>query len=193
VVVYDASVSQWASRVWWLFRAFGYDRVAVLDGGITKWKAEGRATDLGHVEPRDGAAFDAVERADSWVDKDIVTAVVAGTETATLICAVPPKEFAGETGQRSRLGHIPGSLSAPAARLVSRETNAYLPFSELRTIFADALESPDRIVVYCGGGIAAASDALALVLLGRDDVALYDGSLNEWSADADAPLVTLAA
>jgi thiosulfate/3-mercaptopyruvate sulfurtransferase len=193
VVVYDASVSQWASRVWWLFRAFGYDRVAVLDGGITKWKAEGRATDLGHVEPRDGAAFDAVERADSWVDKDIVTAVVAGTETATLICAVPPKEFAGETGQRSRLGHIPGSLSAPAARLVSRETNAYLPFSELRTIFADALESPNRIVVYCAGGIAAASDALVLALLGRDDVALYDGSLNEWSADADAPLVTLAA
>ena len=76
---------------------------------------------------------------------------------------------------------------------MSRETNAYLPLSELRAVFADALESPDPIVVYCAGGIAAASDALALALLGRDDVALYDGSLNEWSADADAPLVTLAA
>ncbi|MFF1878567.1 sulfurtransferase [Leifsonia sp. NPDC058230] len=193
VVVYDASVSQWASRVWWLFRAFGYDRVAVLDGGIAKWRAEGRTTDLGHVEPRAGVVFDAEERPGSWVDKDIVAAVVGGTESATLICAVPPKEFSGEAGQRSRRGHIPGSLSAPAARLVSRETNAYLPFSDLRTIFADALASPDRIVVYCAGGIAAASDALVLALLGRDDVALYDGSLNEWSADPDAPLVTLAA
>ncbi|WP_431277734.1 sulfurtransferase [Leifsonia poae] len=193
VVVYDASVGQWASRIWWLFRAFGYDRVAVLDGGIAKWRTEERVTDRGHVEPREGASFDAVERPGSWVEKDIIAAVVEGSETATLICAVPPKEFTGEAGQRPRLGHIPGSLSVPAARLVSRETNAYLPFSDLRAIFADALASQDPIVVYCAGGIAAASDALALALLGRSDVAIYDGSLNEWSTDADAPLVTIAA
>ena len=63
-----------------MFRAFGYDRVAVLDGGIAKWKAEGRTTDLGHVEPRESAVFDAVERPESWADKDIVAAVVDGTE-----------------------------------------------------------------------------------------------------------------
>jgi thiosulfate/3-mercaptopyruvate sulfurtransferase len=188
VVIYDAAVGTWAARVWWLFRAFGYDHVAVLDGGITKWRAEDRPTDLGHVEPRAGATFVAEERPESWVEKDFVAAVVDGSESATLICGVPPKEFAGESGQRARLGHIPGSISAPAGRLVSRETNEFLPVDILRSTFSDALASGDRIVTYCAGGIAAASDALALSLLGRTDVAIYDGSLNEWSADADAPL-----
>jgi thiosulfate/3-mercaptopyruvate sulfurtransferase len=193
VIVYDASVGQWASRIWWLFRAFGYDRVAVLDGGIAKWKAEGRSTELGHVQPQGGVHFAATERAELWVDKADVAAIVDGTASGTLICAVPPKEFSGEAGQRSRPGHIPGSLSAPAGRLVSRESNTYLSVGELHAVFADALESRDRIIVYCGAGIAAASDALALTLLGRADVALYDGSLNEWVADAETPLVTLAA
>jgi thiosulfate/3-mercaptopyruvate sulfurtransferase len=189
VVVYDAAVGQWASRVWWLFRAFGFDRVAVLDGGLAKWTAEGRGTDLGHVEPVADASFTATEQPGSWVEKDFVTGVVDGSERATLICGVPPKEFSGEAGPRARRGHIPGSISAPAGRLVSRDTNEFLAPTALRDAFADALSSDDRIVAYCNGGIAAASDALALALLGRTDVAIYDGSLNEWAADAAAPLV----
>jgi thiosulfate/3-mercaptopyruvate sulfurtransferase len=193
VIVYDTAVGTWAARIWWLFRAFGYDRVAILDGGLAKWKAEGRATDLGHVEPRTVSGFTPVERPGQWVDKAFVEAVVSGERQATLVCAVPPKEFTGQAGQRSRLGHIPGSVNAPAGRLVSRETNALLPLEELRATFADVLASPDPIVTYCAGGIAAAADALVLALLGRTDVALYDGSLNEWSDDEDAPLVQQAA
>jgi thiosulfate/3-mercaptopyruvate sulfurtransferase len=193
VIVYDSAVGTWAARIWWLFRAFGYDRVAVLDGGLAKWKAEGRTTDLGTVEPRSVSGFTAEERAGHWVDKSFVEAVVDGDERATLVCALPPKEFAGEAGQRSRLGHIPGSVNAPAGRLVSRETNALLPVEALRTTFADVLASPDPIVTYCAGGIAAAADALVLTLLGRTDVALYDGSLNEWADDEDAPLAREAA
>jgi thiosulfate/3-mercaptopyruvate sulfurtransferase len=73
---------------------------------------------------------------------------------------------------------------------VSRETNAFLTREELLAVFAPVLATEDPIVTYCGAGIAAASDALALALLGRTDVAVYDASLNEWAADADAPLVT---
>ncbi|MFF1572938.1 sulfurtransferase [Leifsonia sp. NPDC058292] len=194
VVVYDAAVGQWASRVWWLFRAFGFDRVAVLDGGLSKWRHEERATDLGHVEPRgvvsSSAPFVATERPGAWVEKEFVSGVVDGSERATLVCGVPPKEFTGESGHRARLGHIPGSLSAPAGRLVSRATNEFLPPAQLREALAGALASDDTIVAYCNAGIAAASDALALALLGRTDVAIYDGSLNEWAADAEAPLAT---
>ena len=188
VVVYDAAVGQWASRIWWLFRAFGYDNVAVLDGGLSKWVTEGRETDVGHVEPTP-ASFEAVERPELWVDKEFVAAVVRGEADAALICAIPPAEFSGEAGNRPRLGHIPGSLSAPAGRLVSRETNALLPLESLRETFAPVLTEP-RVVSYCAGGIAAASDALVLTLLGHRNVAIYDGSLNEWAADAEAPLVT---
>lgn len=190
VVVYDAAVGQWASRLWWLFRSFGHDRVAVLDGGVTKWRAEDRPLDLGHVEPRAAAAFRAEERPGFWADKDAVAAVVAGSARATLVCGVPPKEFTGESGHRPRLGHIPGSISVPAGRLVSRETNDLLPTDRLRETFADVLASADPIIAYCGGGIAATADALALAVLGRDDVAVYDASLNEWAADPEAPLVT---
>jgi thiosulfate/3-mercaptopyruvate sulfurtransferase len=188
VVVYDNVVGQWASRIWWLFRAFGYDNVAVLDGGLAKWRAEDRETDIGHVEPA-AATFTATERPELWVDKQFVAAVVAGTEKAALVCGLPPAEFSGEAGNRARLGHIPGSVSAPAGRLVDRATNAYLSEDALRAAFAPVL-SEERVVTYCAGGIAAASDALALTLLGHRNVAIYDGSLNEWAADAEAPLVT---
>ena len=190
VVVYDASVGQWASRVWWLFRAFGYDRVAVLDGGLTKWRTEQRPLDLGHVEPRAVSGFTAVPHPEFWADKADVEEVVSGGAKATLVCAVPPKEFSGEASPRRRAGRIPGSFSAPAGRLVSRETNAFLSHDELLALFGPVLAQEDPIIAYCGGGIAAASDALALALLGRTDVAVYDGSLNEWAADEAAPLTT---
>lgn len=190
VVVYDSGVGQWAARVWWLFRSYGYDRVAVLDGGIAKWRAEQRTLDLGHVEPREVHGFTAVAHPEYWVDKADVEAVVSGGSRATLVCAVPPKEFTGEAASRGRAGHIPGSFSAPAGRLVSRETNALLPREQLLNLFAPVLAQEDPIIAYCGGGIAAAADALALAVLGRTDVAVYDGSLNEWAADESAPLVT---
>jgi thiosulfate/3-mercaptopyruvate sulfurtransferase len=183
VVVYDAVVGQWAARVWWLFRSFGYDRVAVLDGGLTAWRAEGRETDVGHVLPST-ARFTAVERPEAWASTSDVQEIVDGVAPGALVCGIPPKEFSGEAGR----GHIPGSVSVPAGRLVDRGTNKLLPTGELRALFP----AQGRVVTYCNGGIAAASDALALVVAGHTDVAVYDGSLNEWAADASRPLVSAA-
>ncbi len=191
VIVYDTAVGQWAARLWWLFRAFGFDSVAVLDGGYSKWTAESRETALGHSAP-EPSEFEAKPRPELWVDKTFVEGVVAGLEDAALVCGLPPHEFSGEAGPRARPGHIPGSVSAPAGRLVDRSTNALLPETSLRATFAPVLSEP-RIIAYCAAGIAAASDALALTLLGHRNVAIYDGSLNEWSADTEAPLATLTA
>jgi thiosulfate/3-mercaptopyruvate sulfurtransferase len=179
VVIYDAAVGQWASRLWWLFRAFGYDNVAVLDGGSQKWIAEGRDLATGHVAPVP-ASFVANERPALWVEKADIEAIVDGTAPAALVCAVPPREFTGEAGP----GHIPGSLGVPAGRLVDRDTNALLPLDQLRAIFEPVL-GEERIVAYCKGGIAAAADALVLTLLGHTNVAIYDNSLNEWAAEGE--------
>ena len=190
VVVYDAAVGQWASRLWYLFRAFGHDRVAVLDGGAVKWTAEGRPLDHGRsaavtaAGDRSPVPLTAIERDGFWADTAEVTAIVDGSRTGTLVCGTPPRDFA--------VRHIPGSVSAPAVRLVDRESNAVLAVDALRTIFADVLTAPGPIVSYCGAGIAAAADALALAVLGRTDVLLYDGSLSEWTADPDAPLASAA-
>jgi len=192
VVVYDRALGQWASRLWWLFRTNGYDRVAVLDGGQKKWVAEERPTDIGHVTPVP-AVFTASPRPELWADKDRIHGVLAGDEEATLICAVSPQEFAGIEGSRARRGHIPGSLNIPVSKVVDvRGGNNLLPEATLRQHFAGVLGT-GTIIAYCAGGIAATADALALTLLGEKDVVVYDGSLNEWSADADAPLAVVSA
>lgn len=188
VVIYDSALGQWASRLWWLLRSFGHDAAAVLDGGLTAWTAGSRPLERGHVEPTP-ATFVAVERPDVWVDKSHVERIVSGELDDTLVCAVPPKEFMGETPSRERAGVIPGSASVPAARLVDRDARTALPDDRLREVLAPALGA-SRVVAYCNGGIAATSAALHLVRLGEQNVAVYDGSLNEWAADADAPLVT---
>jgi thiosulfate/3-mercaptopyruvate sulfurtransferase len=190
VVVYDSSIGQWASRLWWLFRTFGYDRVAVLDGGYKKWLAEERDADIGHREPSP-REFVTTERPELWVTKTEVEDIVNGTSTATLVCALPPKEFSGEEGARARRGHIPGSTNTPAAKLIDRESNALLPEAGLREAFGATLDQ-DRIVAYCAAGILATADALALTVLGKHNVAVYDGSLFEWSADDRLPVATLA-
>lgn len=186
VVVYDSQVGQWAARVWWLLRAFGHDRVAVLDGGFSAWTREEREIEVGHVEPSP-AVFTAVERPELWADRADVAAIVNGEAAGSLVCGIPPKDFTGETGR----GHIPGSLSVPAGRLVDRDANTLLAPARLTELFAPVLGG-ERVVTYCNAGIAAASDALALVLLGHENVAVYDGSLNEWASHPDAPLVTTA-
>ena len=190
VIVYDASVGQWASRLWWLFRSFGYDRVAVLDGGLTKWLAEGRETQTGHREPA-AATFAATYRPELWATRSEIEDIVHGREQGSLVCGLPPKEFSGEEGARARRGHIPGSINVPAGRLVDRDTNAVISEEALRVAFAPVVDV-ERIVTYCAAGIAASADAFALTLLGHRNVAIYDGSLIEWTADELLPVVNLA-
>ena len=189
VVVYDTADGIWAARLWWLFHSFGFE-VRVLDGGLVKWRAEGRRIATGDVRPRRAGEFSAYSDDEAWADKREVEAVVAGREDAVLLCALPAREFAGETGGRPRLGHIPGSISSPAAYLVDRDTNTYLPTERLREVLGDVAAADSPIIAYCRSGIASTSGALALELIGRTDVKVYDGSLNEWAADASSPLET---
>ena len=195
VVVYDTSIGQWASRLWWLFRSFGFQNISVLDGGITSWKAVDRPLEFGHVQAEPvaaDAAFEPEALAGFWADKADVEAVLSGDRDATLVCSLPPSDFSGETGARPRRGHIPGSVNVPSGRLVQREDRTLLRGDGLAERLAPATASEKPVILYCGAGIAATLGALALTLAGRADVAVYDGSLGEWSADAEAPLSTTA-
>jgi thiosulfate/3-mercaptopyruvate sulfurtransferase len=186
VIVYDTASGQWASRLWWLLRSFGHDDVAVLDGGLTRWRHEERELETGYTAPV-VRSFAAEERDGFWVDKAEVEDVVAGRSAAALVCAVPAKEFTGEAPVRRRPGHIAGSLSIPASTLIDRETRLLHATPELEARLTD-VPRDERVILYCAGGIAATTDALALTLLGRTDIAVYDGSLNEWAADLEAAL-----
>jgi thiosulfate/3-mercaptopyruvate sulfurtransferase len=188
VILYDRAVNMWAARVWWMLRAFGFDDAAVLNGGFTKWTVEGRpvATDTGGSPAR---TFTPRPRTALMTDKAGVLAAL-GESGACVLNALSEEQHRGTGGNTyGRPGRIPASVNVPARDLVDPATHAYLAPDVLRAKFqaAGALDAR-RVVTYCGGGIAASSDAFVLTLLGRDDVAVYDASLSEWAADASLPM-----
>jgi thiosulfate/3-mercaptopyruvate sulfurtransferase len=188
VVLYDRAVNMWAARVWWMLRAFGFENAAVLDGGWKKWTLEGRpvATDDG---ARPARTFAARPRPELIADKKAVLAGV-GDRATCLINALSEEQHRGTGGVNyGRAGRITGSTNVVARDLVDPKTHAYLPAEDLRAKFAaaGALDA-GRVITYCGGGIAASSDAFVLALLGKDDVAVYDASLSEWAADPSLPM-----
>lgn len=190
VVCYDGNLGMWAARVWWLLRAFGFDDAAVLNGGWAKWRAEARPTTAERLE-RPAAEFVARPRPGCWASaNEVLEAVTRGS--ACVVNALGPELHRGEgRSPYGRPGRIAGSVNVPATHLVDPTTSTYLPAEELARCFAAAgVERGRRVVTYCGGGIAASSDALVLTLLGYEDVAVYDGSLSEWARDPLLPMET---
>jgi thiosulfate/3-mercaptopyruvate sulfurtransferase len=179
VVLYDRAANMWATRVWWLLRSVGFDAAAVLDGGWRAWTVEGRPISTDPAPDHPPAELAAVPRPGTMASRDEVVAATAD-ERVCLINALSPEVHDGSDTTYGRPGHIPSSVNVYARDLVDPETHRYLPLDELRDRFAGAGVAPGRIVTWCGGGIAATSDAFVLTMLGHDDVAIYDGSLSEW-------------
>jgi thiosulfate/3-mercaptopyruvate sulfurtransferase len=178
----------WAARLWWMLRAFGFDDAAVLDGGWRAWRAEGRPTST-EAAPDRAATFVPRPREGLFVGRDEVLAALDDGATC-LVNALSAEQHRGEVDDYARRGHLPGAENVPAAALVDPTTHRYLALEQLRAHFAPVLDGgPRRVVTYCGGGIAASSDAFTLHRLGFDDVAVYDASLQEWAADPSLPMV----
>lgn len=185
VVVYTRTSPMWSARLWWMLRYFGHDRVAVLDGGLDAWRAQGHPVDAvaGVPVPR---TFVPRPRRELLATVDDVRGCTPGG--GVVINALRPELFRGEeAGRRPRAGRIPGSVNVPFLDVYD-ETGRLRSAEALRPLFSEvgALDAP-QVVTYCGGGIAACSDALALATLGVE-AAVYDGSLNEWASDPDLPI-----
>ena len=192
VVAYDGSGANLsAPRLWWMLRAMGHDRVSVLDGGIGKWKREGRPLETGGVT-RPPARFSPRPRAGQVRELEEMRAVLeSGLEQVVDMRSAG--RFAGteaEPRRGLRGGHLPGSRNLPFNELVSSE-GVMLPPDALRRRIEAAGIAPDRpIVATCGSGVSACAFVLAMHLLGRDDVAVYDGAWTEWGGRTDTPVDT---
>ena len=191
IVVYDGSGANLsAARVWWMFRVFGHEGVAVLDGGIGKWRREGRPVESGtRARPR-GNFTARLQSEDSVRDLDQVRQA-AGAGKAQIVDMRSAGRFAAtepEPRPGLRGGHIPGSLNLPYDELVG-EDGAVLPAESLRRRIATAgIDSTRPIIATCGSGVSACALIHALHLLGHDQVALYDGAWTEWGGRADTPI-----
>ena len=188
-VLYSAGDAWWATRVWWMLRALGFDRAAVLDGGFRKWVAEGRpvSTRPNHYPP--ATALPVRARARLFTDKAGVLAALADGSALVVNCLRQEQHDGTADDHSGRPGHITGSVSAPAAALFEPD-GSFRPREALRSFFAERGVAPGtRVVAYCGGGIAATGDAFALTaLLDHENVTVYDNSLQEWAADDRLPM-----
>jgi len=190
VVLYSTTTPQWAARVWWMLRNYGFDNAAVLNGGFQKWAREGRPVETGPAKPRPAGKFVVRQDRKLMVGKEAVQGAIGDAGTCT-INALSREQHAGTGGNTyGRPGRIAGSVVVPAASLIDPANGAFLPASEIRAKFDTAGAFGKRAITYCGGGIAASTDALALVMLGHPDVRLYDASMSEWAPDPSLPMET---
>lgn len=189
IVLYDSGMNMWAARVWWMLRAYGIENASILSGGLTKWKLEGRPLSTDKTKyPR--SQVEVQLRPELVATKSEVKEAV-DRDNYCLINALSTREYEGRLSFYGQPGHIPNSVNVPARSLVNKKNHAYLPLDELLAQFSKsrALEK-ERIITYCGGGAAGSSAAFVLTLLGAENVAVYDGSLIEWSLFCGLPMVT---
>jgi thiosulfate/3-mercaptopyruvate sulfurtransferase len=189
VVVYDQDTGMFAVRLWWLLRWMGHSAVAVLDGGFAKWMAEQRPTRAG-VETRPPRAFVGGPRKDFTANADEV-ARLAGSPDARVLDARAPERYRGDVEPLDPVaGHIPGAASHFYMRNI--EAGVFKSPEQLRAEFAVSTGgiAADRIVCYCGSGVTACHNLLALEVAGLHGARLYPGSWSEWVADKTRPVAT---
>ena len=190
VVVYDQETGMFASRLWWMLRYLGHDAAAVLDGGWSKWVREGRPTRSGN-ERRATAKFIARPRPDWRVDVHAVEHAL-GDPSRLLVDARAPERYEGRSEPLDRLpGHIPGAANHFYKSTLA-EDGTLLPPAELREQVTRVLggRTPDQVVMYCGSGVSACVNLLAMEHAGLHGAKLYPGSWSEWSSDPTRPVAT---
>ena len=185
VVVYDSAGLLSAPRAWWMFRVFGWERVAVLKGGLPAWLRLGGDTASGLVESVSAPGLALPFRAELFADQnDVITATDTGDRQ--ILDARSPGRFSGaEPEPRPGLasGHMPTAINLPFGTLIDHECGELLPAEQLRQVLATQGVDLDRpTITSCGSGITACILALALFVLGRESVAVYDGSWTEWGS-----------
>ncbi len=192
IIVYDYSGgAAAAARVWWMFRVFGHNDIAVLDGGMTKWLREGRPTEDLPPMPRERHFMPRVNQL-LVRSKEQMKANITSRRDQT-VDARSAGRFSGQDKEpwpHRKVGHIPGSLNLPWSEVIDPQEKTFLPAEALAQRFAKAGIDLDRpVAASCGSGVTACLLALALYLLGHDEAAIYDGSWAEWGLADDTVAV----
>jgi thiosulfate/3-mercaptopyruvate sulfurtransferase len=191
IVLYSIGTPMWATRFWWMLTSLGFENVAVLDGGLDKWKLEGRALETGPARGYPPATFTAKPKRGFFVDKHETLAATSEQGTVVVNALGPQFHKGLEPSRYGRPGRVPGSCNVSAATLLDPQTKAFIALGEAEAKFkAQGITKDKRVVAYCGGGISATIDLFLLHQLGYDNLTLYDGSMGEWAKDTTLPIET---
>jgi thiosulfate/3-mercaptopyruvate sulfurtransferase len=187
LILYSRGGNQWSTRIWWMLRSVGFDNAAILNGGWEKWDAEKRLTESGGRE-YPSASLTANPRPELFVGKDEVLAAIGDAGICTLN-ALSADMHSGENPRYGRAGRVPGSVNVPAASLFNQNDKTFLPLEAVQNVFDSVGVSRDqRVINYCGGGIAATLDAFLLHQLGYENLTVYDDSMSQWATDESLPI-----
>jgi thiosulfate/3-mercaptopyruvate sulfurtransferase len=190
VILYSRKNMQWATRVWWMLYAIGFDNAAVLDGGLDNWVANDFATSSDTAPYPATTPWSPQPRAGAFADREQVLANIKSGRTCTLN-ALSNALHTGADDRYGRPGRIPSSVNLPALELQNPSNRTFLSPTTLAAKFAKIVPADSNAtIVYCGGGIAATLDAFLMLQLGYHKVSVYDASMSEWANDASLPMTT---
>lgn len=188
VVFYSSGMTMWTTRAWWLLHYCGHERVAILDGGLQAWQNAGLDCST-EVANYPATSWTSTTLPSRFVDKDAVLSAMGNSDSICTVNALSPEVYAG-TGDHhyGRRGHIPNSINVFYNSLL--DEGHFRSAQEIQQSLSSAgLLDEREVIVYCGGGISATIDAFACLLVGKHNVAVYDGSMSEWVKDDTLPLV----
>ncbi|QIO06056.1 sulfurtransferase [Acinetobacter shaoyimingii] len=189
IVIYDRENHIWATRLWWVLHAYGFENIYVLSGGFNTWIAKGLTVEQGEVSTKfvpnvDLPQLNLDER--YFASQQDIENVVSGQLQAQLINVLRPEVFDGSELRYARRGHIPRSINIPFAHFLNEQGEFYSSFEHIASRFG--LDLNKNIIIYCGSGITASGAAFALIQSQAHSVKIYDGSMAEWSSNPNLPL-----
>ena len=187
IILYSRNGTQWSARIWWMLRSVGVDNVSILDGGFNEWVRLGFPTsDKILTFPKSN--FNFKPRDDIFIGKEPVIKALEDKNTK-ILNSLTEDIHKGQNPRYGRPGRIPNSLNIPFHKLLDPETGKFLEAEELLEIFQqNKIGYENKIINYCGGGIAASLEAFVLYQLGYKNLKIYDNSLSEWATDEDLPM-----
>tara|TARA_Y100001954_G_C15656016_1_gene525145 strand:+ start:97 stop:963 length:867 start_codon:yes stop_codon:yes gene_type:complete len=188
IILYSRENIQWATRVWWMLKSVSYDNVSILNGGFDRWKLEDKITSSFPVNYKTNN-FKAKKKKGYFCRKDEIIKSINNNRISLINGLRSTLYYGKEPINYGRPGHIKNSISIPSTKMIDEETKLYKSNNALKKIFSNAnVLNKDKVIAYCGAGIAATNIAFALNTIGFYNVTVYDASLSEWAKDDKLPM-----